>query len=256
MNAEFRILIPARFSSERLPGKPLRDVAGKPLIQRVYECAKASSASSVTVATDDDGIYRAVVDFGGSVCMTSEQHCNGTERLAEAIDQLGIPDDAVILNLQGDEPLVPAVLIDQVAQSLVDRPDAVISTACCPLESVRDHQDPNVVKVVRDSESRAQYFSRAPIPWFRETQENMPGAGRWSVARRHLGIYAYRAGYLRRFCSLAPSPMEEAEKLEQLRALWYGDKITVCDAVETPGPGVDTLSELADVIHIFELRED
>ena len=256
MNPEFKILIPARFSSERLPGKPLRDVAGKPLIQRVYECAKASLASSVTVATDDDGIYQAVVDFGGAACMTSKEHTNGTERLAEAIERLAYSDDTIVVNLQGDEPLIPVALINQVAQCLQDDPESVISTACCPLNSVREYQDPNVVKVVRDQNSRAQYFSRSPIPWFREAQDNMPVAARWSVARRHLGIYAYRVKYLRRFCGLAASPTEEVEKLEQLRALWYGDTIVVCDAVETPGPGIDTLSDLAEVIHIFEQHED
>jgi len=255
MNTEFKILIPARFASERLPGKPLRDVAGKPLIQRVYECADASLASGVTVATDDDGIYQAVVDFGGAACMTSQDHTNGTERLAEAIECLAYADDTIILNLQGDEPLIPVALINQVAQCLEDHPGSVISTACCPLDSVREHQDPNVVKVVRDQKGRAQYFSRAPIPWFRDAQDNMPSGGRWSVAKRHLGIYAYRAGYLRRFCDLTASPTEEVEKLEQLRALWYGDEITVCDAIEKPGPGVDTLSDLAEVIHIFELNE-
>ena len=252
MNCSYHIVIPARFDSQRLPGKPLLDIAGKSLIQRVYECALQSDADTITVATDSQKIFDAVEAFDGAVCMTSKHHLSGTDRVAEATQLLDLDEDALVLNLQGDEPLVSPGLINQVAEELINTPDAVISSACCPIESLAEYQDPDVVKVVRNQRLLATYFSRAPIPWVRDKQSPGYPTMHWSEARRHLGIYAYRVGYLTRFCELPPAPTELAEKLEQLRALWYGDDIVVCDANEIPGPGVDSPEDLHRVVKYFE----
>ena len=252
MNYSYHILIPARFDSHRLPGKPLLDIAGKSLIQRVYECALQSDADTITVATDSQKIFDAVEAFDGAVCMTSKDHLSGTDRVAEATQLLGLDKDSLVLNLQGDEPLVSPSLINQVAAELIKSPDAMVSTACCPIQSLSEYQDPDVVKVVRNQRLLATYFSRAPIPWIRDRQSPGHPTTHWSEARRHLGIYAYRVGYLTRFCELPPAPTELAEKLEQLRALWYGDSIVVCDAREIPGVGVDSPQDLRRVTKHFE----
>ena len=252
MNFSYHIVIPARFDSQRLPGKPLLDVAGKPLIQRVYECALQSDADTITVATDNQQIFDAVEAFKGTVCMTRKDHLSGTDRVAEATQLLGLADDALVLNLQGDEPLMSPVLINQVARELVKTPDAMISTACCPIQSLAEYQDPNVVKVVRNQRQLAAYFSRAPIPWIRDSGSSDHPNMQWSESRRHLGIYAYHVGYLTRFCELPPAPTEMTEKLEQLRALWHGDAIVVCDASVIPGPGVDSPHDLRRVVEYFE----
>ena len=252
MSFSYHIVIPARFDSQRLPGKPLLDIAGKPLIQRVYECAQQSDADSITIATDNQEIFDRVEAFRGVVYMTRKDHLSGTDRVAEATQLLGLAEDALVLNLQGDEPLISPVLINQVAQALVNAPDVMISSACCPIESLAEYQDPNVVKVVRNQRRLAAYFSRAPIPWIRDEGSSDRSGMRWSDAYRHLGIYAYRVGYLTRFCELPPAPTELTEKLEQLRALWYGDAIMVCDAKEIPGPGVDTAQDLRRVVEYFE----
>jgi len=252
MSLSYHIVIPARFDSQRLPGKPLLDVAGKPLIQRVYECALQSDADTITVATDSQKIFDAVESFNGTVCMTRKDHLSGTDRVAEATQLLGLADDSLVLNLQGDEPLISPVLINQVARELLNTPGAMISSACCPIQSLAEYEDPNVVKVVRNQHQLAAYFSRAPIPWIRDGGSSDYADVHWSEARRHLGIYAYRVGYLIRFCELTPAPTELTEKLEQLRALWHGDAIVVCDASEIPGPGVDSPHDLRRVAEYFE----
>ena len=247
----FEIIIPARFASERLPGKPLRDICGKSLIQRVYECALESSADSITVATDDDGIHRAARNFGANVCLTHNTHLSGTDRLTEAVDSMGLADDRIVVNLQGDEPRVPGVLIDQVAECLVNFPEAVMATACHPIEKLEEYEDRNIVKVVRNRDGFALYFSRAPIPWNRVTDLSNSSNMLQSVPCRHIGLYAYRVRSLRIFSRQEAAPLEKVEKLEQLRMLWYGARIAVCDAIEVPGPGVDTIEDLETAIRHF-----
>ena len=239
------IIIPARYASSRLPGKPLLDVAGKTLIERVYDCARASGAEHVIVATDDERIRAAVEAFGGTVCMTSAAHASGTDRIAEAIAQLRLAPETVVVNLQGDEPLMPPALIRQVAETLLAHPDAAMVTACHPLHDPESLASPDVVKVVRDARGYALYFSRAPIPWPRE---RMAGRGAEPIAAdRHIGIYAYRAGFVTRYAAWPPCPLERAEFLEQLRALWHGERIAVCEAASLPGAGVDTPDDLERV---------
>ncbi len=253
---EFDIVIPARYASSRLPGKPLRDVAGKTLLERVYDCARNSRASRIYIATDDPTIERVARAFGAEVVMTSKEHLSGTDRLAEVVDKLDFDDDRIVVNLQGDEPLVPEQLIQQVADGLANDPDTSIATVCKELRSQRDYTDPSVVKVVVNRQEYALYFSRAPIPWARRDSDL---STRWpekpSPVYQHIGIYAYRADYLRRFARLGACPLEEIEKLEQLRALWNGERIRVLKAYSLPGPGVDTVHDLEHVIGIFE-RQD
>ncbi len=251
MIPSFEIIIPARFSSERLPGKPLRDICGKTLIHRVYECALESSADSITVATDSVEVLQVARKFGAKACLTRNSHLSGTDRLTEAVEIMGLADDRIIINLQGDEPRVPGALIDQVAECLTSSPEAVMATACYPIESPEDYENRNIVKVVRDRDGFALYFSRAPRPW-RQVIESSESARMWqSIAHRHIGIYAYQVRSLRRFSQQKASPPEEIEKLEQLRVLWNGGRIVVCDAIETPGPGVDTLEELETAKQYF-----
>jgi 3-deoxy-manno-octulosonate cytidylyltransferase (CMP-KDO synthetase) len=251
MIPSFDIIIPARFASQRLPGKPLRDICGKPLIQRVYECARDSSAETITVATDDPAILRVAESFGANVCLTNSEHASGTDRVAEAAEILKLDDQRIIVNLQGDEPRMPGSLIDQVAEALSANRRASLATTCQPLEHQEEYENPDIVKVVRDQENFALYFSRAPIPSSRSNPILERGEIHWSIIRRHIGLYAYRVGYLKVFLRQNPAPLERAEKLEQLRALSNGDSILVCDAVETPGPGVDTLTDLETAIRFF-----
>jgi 3-deoxy-manno-octulosonate cytidylyltransferase (CMP-KDO synthetase) len=245
----FRVAIPARYASTRLPGKPLRLLAGRPLIEHVYRRALASGALEVVIATDDTRIRAVAEAFGATVCMTSPTHPSGTDRLAEAADWLGWPDDAIVVNAQGDEPGLPPALVRQVADDLAAHPEAGIATACARLHDLAELFDPNVVKVVRDARGYALYFSRAPIPWHRESfraggagSTELPSDAPWF---RHIGLYAYRVAVLRRYPELAPAPAEQTEALEQLRALWHGIRIHVAEAVETPPPGVDTEADLA-----------
>lgn len=240
------VIIPARYDSTRLPGKPLADVAGKPLIERVYECARASGARTVVIATDDERIRRAAEGFGARVCLTSPTHRSGTDRVGEAVAQLALAPDAIVVNLQGDEPLVPPGLIAAVAGALGRDPQAVVATACYRLCDARAFRDPNVVKVVLDRDGRALYFSRAPIPWPRE--QKGPDA---PAAYGHIGLYAYRAGFLARFTGWGPCPVEEIEQLEQLRVLWHGERIAVHVAAEAPARGVDTPEDLERVRRHF-----
>lgn len=252
----FHIIIPARYASQRLPGKPLVDVHGKPLIQRVYEQAQRCKASSVTVATDEQRIYDAVQAFGGAVCMTSVEHSCGTARLAEAVDLLGLTDDAIVVNWQGDEPLIPENLVANVANELANCLTAEVATLATPLLSISEIFDPNVVKVVLTAGNFALLFSRAPIPWHRDNF--VLGKDLRSITNcseslyfRHLGIYAYRAKTLRQFNSLAVSPLEQAEYLEQLRFLWHGKQIKVAVIDTKLPPGVDTADDLAKLRYEF-----
>lgn len=251
---DFTIIIPARLGSTRLPGKALADIAGKPMVVRVAERAAASSAQRVVVATDHDTIAQAVRSAGFEVVMTGDEHVTGTDRLAEAVELLGLPDDEVVVNLQGDEPLMPPQLIDRVASRLHADTACAIATAAHPIADTTDWFDPNAVKVVIDNRGRALYFSRAPIPFARdalagfphELAATLPGAAAGQVLR-HVGIYAYRAEFLQRFCALPPPPLERLESLEQLRALWHGFPIAVAVVDNAPPAGVDTPADLARV---------
>lgn len=244
-----KIVIPARYASTRLPGKPLLAIAGKPMIQHVYEKAAQSRASEVVVATDDERIAKAADGFGARVCMTSANHQSGTDRIAEVIETLGWADDEIIVNLQGDEPLMPVVLLDQVADDLANHADADTATLCALLDHPAQAFDSNVVKVVADKKGYALYFSRAPMPWQRGQmawgQELAAEAAK--PLRRHIGLYAYRARFVREFVAWPPAPLEQMESLEQLRTLWHGRKIHVTQACELPPAGVDTPEDLERV---------
>ncbi|MBK8162326.1 MAG: 3-deoxy-manno-octulosonate cytidylyltransferase [Gammaproteobacteria bacterium] len=244
----FIVVIPARYASTRLPGKPLRLLAGKPMIEHVCRRARASGADEVIVATDDDRIAQAVRGFGARACLTAQDHPSGTDRLAEVARLLDLPDDQVLVNLQGDEPLMPPALIDQVAADLAAHGAASIATLCEPVGTAEELFDPHVVKVVLDEQGYALYFSRAVIPWHRDafaisTRELPAGAAH----HRHIGLYAYRAGFIREFVEWEPCALERTEMLEQLRALWRGHRIHVGIAREKPGPGVDTERDLERV---------
>jgi 3-deoxy-manno-octulosonate cytidylyltransferase (CMP-KDO synthetase) len=236
----FRIVVPARYASSRLPGKPLLLLAGKPMIQWVIERAQRSQAQQVLVATDDERIAQVARAFA-EVQMTSATHSSATDRIAEVAEVRGWRDDEVIVNLQGDEPLMPPALIDQVANVLSAHASADVATLSAPLHSVSELHDPNVVKVVTDLRQRALYFSRAPIPFEREP------SGGFAHARRHLGLYAYRVAALKRLAATAPSALEELEKLEQLRALEHGMEIRVASASVAPGGDVNTAADIPRV---------
>ena len=236
----FIVVIPARFSSTRLPGKPLADIHGKPMIRWVVEQAQKSAAARVVVATDDERIKRALADSGAEICMTRADHDSGTERLAEVVEQLGLSPTDIVVNVQGDEPLLPPALIDQVAATLANS-EAPMATLATPLTELAQLHDSNVVKLVKNSVGNALYFSRAAIPFTRDGEPVL------TDCRRHIGIYAYRAGFIRRYLSLSASPLEVSEKLEQLRVLWHGESIAVADACEAPLLGVDTEADLIAV---------
>lgn len=248
VQAPFRIVIPARYASTRLPAKPLADIAGKPMIVRVLERVAAAGAGEVWVATDHDEVRNAVEGGGGRVVMTREDHPSGTDRLAEVAQRLGWRDDDIVVNVQGDEPLIPPAVVREVADLLAARPDCGIATAAHAIHDPAEFFNPNVVKVVTDAGGRALLFSRAPIPWARDafaaSRSELPaGLG----ALRHVGLYAYRAGFLRQFPRLARAPIEEAESLEQLRALWHGVKIAVMTLPGALPAGVDTTEDLERV---------
>jgi 3-deoxy-manno-octulosonate cytidylyltransferase (CMP-KDO synthetase) len=244
----YRVVIPARYASTRLPGKPLLKIAGKPLLRWVYERARGSQASEVLVATDDERIASAAAEFGAPVVMTSILHASGTDRIAEVATLRRWGDEEIVVNLQGDEPLMPESLIDQAAALLETHPAADIGTLAARITSLGAFMDPNVVKVVTDAAQRALYFSRAPIPWNRDAAPAGISSQRgYSHARRHLGIYAYRCGALRRLAAIAPTPLEQLERLEQLRPLEHGYDIRVADASVLPGPDVNTPDDVARV---------
>ncbi len=244
----FRVVIPARYASTRLPAKPLADIAGKPMVVRVVEAALRSRAVDVCVATDDERVRDAVLAHGHVACMTRADHASGTERLAEVVELRGWYDGEIVVNVQGDEPLIDPALIDAVAGVLVDDTEAPMATAAHAIDSADDFFNPNVVKVVCDARGRAMYFSRAPIPFARDafaaSRERLPAD---LGALRHIGLYAYRAGFLRRYAGLAPSPIESLEALEQLRVLWHGHAIRVAIAERAPAAGVDTPEDLERV---------
>jgi 3-deoxy-manno-octulosonate cytidylyltransferase (CMP-KDO synthetase) len=240
---KFSVIIPARYASTRFPGKPLADLAGKPMIARVCERAARSGAASVHVATDDARIAEAVRKHGHQAVMTRADHASGTDRLAEAAATLGLDDADVVVNLQGDEPLMDPGLVAEVAAALDALPQASLSTACHPIREPAEVLNPNVVKVVLDRHGYALYFSRSQIPHPREA------GATWY---RHAGLYAYRAGFLRRYAALEPSPLERAEALEQLRALWHGYRIAVVVSDREIPPGVDTPRDLDAVRRMFQ----
>jgi 3-deoxy-manno-octulosonate cytidylyltransferase (CMP-KDO synthetase) len=245
----FHVVIPARYASTRLPGKPLLDIAGRPMIQRVVEQAALSGADEVLVATDDARIAQAVHDPrrpGANVAvMTDAALPSGTDRVAAVARERGWGEATIVVNVQGDEPFVPPALIDQAAALLEHDPDAAIATLATPIESLADFVDPNIVKVVTADDGAALYFSRAPIPWSRDgAPAGLTSQQAWDGAMRHVGLYAYRVGALARITALPPSPLEQLEKLEQLRALQSGLRIVVGRCVVAPGPGIDTEHDL------------
>ena len=252
------VVIPARYASVRLPGKPLADIAGKPMVVRVHERAVASGVGPVVVASDDERVVAASRAHGADAVLTSGEHASGTDRIAEVVSVRGVDPADVVVNVQGDEPLLPPSLIEQVAANLSRRDDCAMATLCEPIESDEDVFDPDVVKVVFDARGRAAYFSRAPIPYCRGRFDAPAGAVpvpmRQPLHHRHIGLYAYRAGFLQRFASLAPAPSELAESLEQLRAIHHGYSIHVAAARERPGPGVDTPADLERVRAVFARR--
>lgn len=260
---DFAVIIPARLNSSRLPGKALADIGGKPMVVRVLEQARQSRASRVLVATDHEDIVAAVKKHGGDVLMTSESHLSGTDRLAECVNQMDLDDDAIVVNVQGDEPFIPPETINQVARNLATRPQAGMATLCEPIRDLESFLDPNIVKVVFSDSGMALYFSRAPIPWNRSEMK-------WAMSRehlsartmeqkpfgyRHIGIYAYRAGLLRDFTTWSACDLEGTEALEQLRALWHDVSIHVDVAGITPPAGVDTPADLERVRALIQKGE-
>ena len=240
----FVVIIPARFASTRLPGKPLKLIGDKTLIEHVCQRASESKASQIIVATDNQSIFDHVKDSGFKAIMTSEQCQSGTDRIAEAAVALQLPDQSTIVNLQGDEPFMPANVINQIAQSLIDNPQASMSTGCELLKNRHDYSNPDIVKVVRDKNDFALYFSRSQIPFSREQSDLHP-------VYKHLGIYAYSVAYIKQFASLKPCDLELTEKLEQLRALWHGDKIVVTQISQPTGIGVDTQTDLEQARELY-----
>lgn len=241
----FVVIIPARFASTRLPAKPLADIAGKPMIQHVYERACRSGAARVAIATDDARIEQAAKAFGAEVVMTAASHESGSDRLNEAATRLGLSADTIIVNVQGDEPLIPPAIIDQVAGNLATHADYGMATLSAPLAGPEQLFEPSVVKVVTDRNGRALYFSRASIPYARQTFPQRPDD--LTPWQRHIGIYAYRVRFLQQFVAWSPAPLEQLEALEQLRALWNGANIHVAVAAVVPPAGVDTADDLQRV---------
>lgn len=252
MTLDCTILIPARLASTRLPGKPLADLGGLPMIVRVAQRCTTAGARDVVVATDAPEVAAACTAHGVRVVLTRADHATGSDRLAEACALLGLDGDDMVVNVQGDEPLIDVALIDACAQGLVQQPDCVMSTAAHAIDSVEEFVNPNVVKVVCDAAGRALYFSRAPLPWWRDgNADGITALPTTPAPLRHIGIYGYRAGFLRRFPTLSASPIEQVESLEQLRVLWHGERIAVHVSDTRPGPGVDTPEDLERVRRHF-----
>jgi len=243
--SEFVVVIPARYDSKRLPGKPLADIGGKPMVQWVYERAIASGAKQVIVATDDHRVADAVAGFNGEVCMTSAEHDSGTERLAEVVEKYKFKSDTIVVNVQGDEPMIPSVNIGQIADNLakLDPAKVGMATLAEPICSVNELNNPNVVKLITDKDGLALYFSRSVIPFDRDGGDDELNYD----YLRHIGIYAYRADFIRQYVSWPTSKLEQIESLEQLRVLWQGEAIHVALAVEPPPAGVDTMEDLEQV---------
>lgn len=256
----FRVVIPARYASTRLPGKPLADIGGRPMVLRVLDRALQAGADEVVVATDDARVKQAVDAAGYRALMTSPDHQSGTERLVEVAETLGWADDTMVVNVQGDEPLIDPELIREAARQLVLHDDAVMATLAHPIHDHADFINPNVVKVVSDEAGYAVYFSRAPIPWprdaFASANSDRLGAAQAVMphelgALRHIGLYAYRAGFLRTYAGLAASPLERHEMLEQLRVIWHGYRISLGITPTAPMPGVDTPADLERLRELF-----
>ena len=249
----FTVVIPARYASSRLPGKPLLDIAGKPMIQHVYERAIQSSASEVIIATDDARIAKVAASFNARVCMTDAAHESGTDRLQEVVSQLGLDGQHIVVNVQGDEPLIPPAVIDQVAADLLANPTAAIATLVERITDKDDVFNPNAVKAVMDANGRALYFSRAPIPWARDefaaANSSLPPATHYY---RHIGIYAYRVQFLHQFVQWPPGLLERTEKLEQLRAMENGVEIHIAEAITAIPAGIDTQADLDKVRALFD----
>lgn len=245
----FKVVIPARYASTRFPGKPLTRIAGDPMVRHVWQRAVDAGAESVIIATDDHSIRTHCEQFGARVCMTSPSASSGTDRVAEVVAQLGWPDEDVVVNLQGDEPLMPVSAIRDVADQLLNEASADIGTLCWPIDTAEELLNPNVVKVVVARSGSALYFSRAPIPWNRDEPETRDAAagGVPRAVYRHIGLYSYRAGVLSRLANEPPCELEQIEQLEQLRALWIGLRIQVRQAGEMPGPGVDAPEDVERV---------
>lgn len=252
----FYAIIPSRMKSSRLPEKPLKDIAGQPMVVRVAERAKLSGATDVIVATDHEDIVKACQKFDVKVILTSPNHPSGTDRLAETVTKLGLVDDAIVVNVQGDEPLIPTEVVRHVAQLLAEHPECEMATAAHPIDNIDEFLNPNVVKVVRDAQGNAITFSRAPIPWprdaFREDKTQMPEG---LVPLRHIGLYAYRVKFLKRYPQWEQAPIEKWESLEQLRALYYGVKIAVAILPSALPAGVDTQEDLDRVREVFARGE-
>jgi len=248
MSIEFIVVIPARFASTRLPGKPLADIGGKPMVVRVAERAALSGAKNIWVATDHTDVLTACSAHGVQALFTRADHPQGTDRIAEVVAQLQLADDAMVVNVQGDEPLIAPELIRAVAETLAAKPDAAIATASHSITDANEFFNPNVVKVVTDIDGYAHYFSRAPLPYARDAfaldQTTLP---KNFIAQRHIGIYAYRAAFLKRYAALIPAPTEQWEALEQLRAMYHGYRIAVLPWAGAIAPGVDTAEDLVRV---------
>ncbi len=252
MSPGFTVIVPARLASSRLPNKPLADIAGLPMVVRVARRAAESGAERVVVACDDAAILEACARHGVRALLTRADHPSGSDRLAEAVQLLGLEDDALVVNVQGDEPLIDPGMVRACAELLAARTDCAMATVAHAIDDPAEFRNPNVVKLVMDAAGRALYFSRAPIPWWRDGAEPAslpPGADQ---VLRHVGLYAYRAGFLRRFPQLAVSPLERIESLEQLRVLWHGERIAVHLSGARPGPGVDTPEDLERVRRLLE----
>lgn len=254
---DFKVVIPARYGSSRLPGKPLVEIAGAPMIRHVYERARACAAGEIVIATDDPRIAEVCSAFGAEVVLTRSDHQSGTDRVAEVARTRGWSRDSILVNLQGDEPCMPPALIDQVARDLSSRNATGIATLAYPIQDTRTLLDPHVVKVVTDAQGYALYFSRAPIPWRRNDRTSADDPSPPGLRfLRHIGLYAYRLDFLRRFVAWPPAPLELAESLEQLRALWHGEAIHVAQATQEPGPGVDTASDVRRVTRFLATAGD
>lgn len=250
----YHIVIPARYASERLPGKVLLDLAGKPLLQHVWERACESAAKSVVIATDDELIVRAVEAFGAQVVLTRSDHQSGSDRIAECAAKLGWPDEQLVVNLQGDEPLMPSACLDQVAALLDQRVDCEVASLYWPITEAAEVQNPNAVKVVTDSQNRALYFSRSAIPFARSYDSIAAAITAGVEWKRHLGLYAYRLAALRRYTACAPTPLESSERLEQLRIMEQGGRIAMAAACEFIPAGIDTADDLDRVRVLIESK--
>ncbi|MFA5171283.1 MAG: 3-deoxy-manno-octulosonate cytidylyltransferase [Sulfuriferula sp.] len=250
----YTVIIPARHASTRLPAKPLADIHGKPMIVRVAERAALSQAQQVWVAADDERIMQALDEHGITGILTASHHASGTDRLAEAVIQLGLDDDAIVVNVQGDEPLIAPELIHSVAADLAAHPESVMATVCHAIDDTASMINPNIVKVVMDKDGHALYFSRAPIPYPRDAFAAGAALPADLPVYRHIGLYAYRVGFLKHYADLSPAPIEQFESLEQLRVLWHGYKISVSISPHPAAPGVDTAEDLTRVRELFLLE--